>query len=792
MSRLASIIVILLLAGSVFAQRNPTEAFLSREYPTHFSSASLRDHPWQQRYESRRFVLLYDQSQAPISQSAAQTALNNLEEIFDVFVYDEGFRHPYEGRAANQRYKMCVYVLRPGEGHAFGGTTGSPNGPGMWLSAGAVSDRWALAHEFMHGLQAMTSGMGGGNTNQGTNFRGWFYESHANLMPHLVYPGRSGDAENGLHYCTELYTRHAHLYLGSTRNRYCNWPFFEYVVHKRGTKAINDMWTATGFTNHDPFEVMMRQQNLTQAQFSDWFGEFAMRAVIWELNTVGPNNRSAHTGDYGTLRNSALWRARLNRSLGNPDERFKRQRYTYLHALEDYNPNSAAATANAGATGDVTNNRYMSPFDFSPQRYAFNIVRLYPEAGGNWSGGEVTVQFRGDVQTANNVTNYTKRLNLEPAVTYVHNNPGSDWRYGLVAVRGDAASTAAGVSARYSDMMRSSEDNPSVSITMQSGETQLYLVVAATPTVNHKINWDQFYHTVYRFPYMVQIDGAVPDGFQPPTAAGRTHSNGGGFVANNVTVPASVYVGPNARVLGGTVSGNARIEGRAVVRGGTVSGNAIVRDYAVIIGGTVTDRAIVSNGATVFNGQISGDARVHGNALIVHSGVRLSGNAQVGGVVLLDHATILSGTAQLLGDGEVYAFTASAGVFYGLVDNGLLTNTQHRYSEVQREFTKPRSTTWEIREEITTDIASAKAATKKANSFKMNSKGTFTYNFVDGVDNARLKMFDVRGKLVGTIPLNGKNGTVNTKTNAARMVFWRVETTDGKIIGKTGSGAVLK
>ena len=780
MGRLVSIMVILLLAGSVFAQRQPNETFLSRDYPTHFSSASLRDHPWQQRYESRRFVVLYDNSQAPISQSAAQTALNNLEEIFDVFVYDEGFRHPYEGRAANQRYKMCVYVLRPGEGHAFGGATGSPNGPGMWLSSGAVNDRWALAHEFMHGLQAMTSGMGGGNTNQGTNFRGWFYEAHANLTPHLVYPGRSGDAESGLHYCTELYTRQTHLYLGSTRNRYCNWPFFEYVIHKSGTKAINDMWTATGFTNHCPFEVIMRQQNLTQTQFSDWIGEFAMRAVIWDLNTVGPNGRSAHTGQYGTLRNSALWRGRLNRSLGNPDERFKRHRYTYLHALESYNPNSAATTANAGATGNVTNNRYMSPYDFSPQRYGFNIVRLYPEAGGNWNGGSVRVQFRGDVQTANNVTNYAKRLNLEPAVAYVHNNPGSAWRYGLVAVRGDAQATGGTVTARYSDLMSTSTSGnnagsgPDVEMTLQSGETQLYLVVAATPTVNHKINWDQFYHTIYRFPYMVQINGAVPEGFQPPTPAGRTHSNGGGFVANSVTVPASVYVGPNARVLGGTVSGNARIEGRAVVRGGTVSGNAIVRDYAVIIGGTVTDRAIVSNGATVFNGQISGDARVHGNALIVNSGVRLSGNAQVGGVVLLDHATILNGTAQLLGDGEIYAFTASAGVFYGLVDNGLLNNTQHRYSEVQREFTKARSTDWVSIG--TSDIsASVTAAGRKADSFRMSNRGVFTYNFADGVNGAQLKVFDVRGKLVNTVPLNGTSGTVNTGINAAsQMLLWKL------------------
>jgi hypothetical protein len=63
----------------------------------------------------------------------------------------------------------------------------------------------------------------------------------------------------------------------------------------------------------------------------------------------------------------------------------------------------------------------------------------------------------------------------------------------------------------------------------------------------------------------VSLDGrdnrSQTQGFEPVNVAGRAHSNGGGFVANSANVASTAYVGPFARVLGGTVQGNARIEG---------------------------------------------------------------------------------------------------------------------------------------------------------------------------------------------------------------------------------------
>ncbi len=728
---------------------------------------------------SDRFTVWYSKNAgdcASLTDQQIQTALNELENIYDVYVNQKGFQPPYSATtSANQKYKMGVYVLRNGsnctnapnstcgrntccggtttcdEGHAFGGTIG--NAPGMWLSSGAVSDKWALAHEFMHGLQTMTGGMSGGSTNSGTNFTGWFYESHANLMPHQVYPSE-------VHYCAEMYTRTAQLYLGSTRNRYCNWQFFEYLIDTKGVQVVNDIWgKSKNVSPADPFSEVMRQNNISQQEFGDIFGDFATKAVIWDLS-----------------RGSALFRSAFNKNLGTPDERFKRPRYTYLEALDGEN---------------ATDNRYVSPFAFAPQRYGFNIIRLYPDDSRN-----VKVRFRGDVQTKNNIPSYTKNLNLEAAVAHLQDNPGSDWRYGLVAVTGDATATGGTVTARYSEIKRASDGNPDISMQLQNGETQVYLVVAATPTVHHRISWDQFYYTVYRFPYMVEITGAKPEGFQAPAnPAGGPHSNGGGFVQSTATVAATAYVGPNARVLGtARVSDNARIEGRAVVKGNAqVKENAIVKDYALVAGGQVYGSAVVSEGANIWNAQVYGNARIDGAPNISNANAKIYGNARIGGVGWIDQPLDISGTAQLLGDGEIYNVTATKGVFYGLVDAGVITDAQNQYgsnrTEPPVEVTAPRSMQWYGDDDPPSK--SHDIAFHGVKNFTLNSRGIFSYN-LGNIAFARLKIFDSRGKLLKTAELRGTQGMIDIQLNTNQVILWRVEGPNGKVIGQTGMGSVVR
>jgi carbonic anhydrase/acetyltransferase-like protein (isoleucine patch superfamily) len=803
-NRFLLLFAFLLSAGSVFSQT--PEVFVAR-------ANQDPDHRWQDSVNSNRFTVWSSSNPgdcANLSRANANTALNELERIYDVFVHRDGFPAPYSASTpANQRWKMGVYVLRNGnnctnapssscggrpccggnttcaEGHAFGGVIGGA--PGMWLSSDAVNDRWALAHEFMHGLQIRAGGMAGGNTNQGTNFRGWFFESHANLTPHQVYP-------NDVHYCAEMYTRMANLYYGSTRNRYCNWHFFEYINHRFGPKAVNDLWTsAQSGANHDPFTELMHRNSISQSEFGDIFGDFALRAVIWDINRFGPNNTPSVFPDPAyAARGSARFRDFFNRSLGNPDEMFKRPRYTYLESLD---------------STDGANGRFVVPFATAPQRYGYNIIRLYPEPGAN----TITVRFRGDVQTQNNISNYTKNLNLEPAATHLPDNPGSDWRYGLVAVTGDANARTGTVTARYSEIRRAVNNGvltqPDVSIDIRNNETQFYLVVAATPTIHHRITWDQFYYTVYRFPYMVEINGARPEGFQPiSNPAGGPHANGGGFVANAANVAATAFVGPNARVLGGTVSNNARIEdfaivrggtvrdnarvrGRAVVRGGTIRDNAVVRDYALVVNGTISDRAVIADGANIYNAQVSGDARVEGAPNISNANARISGNAVVGGVCWIRDPLNLSGTAQILGDGEIYNVTATSGIYYGLVDAGVINNNQFGGNRTTRptEVTAPRSMRW-YGEDNTTQARHTAAVSGR--SFNMNNRGVFTYNLDNNI-NAQLKIFDARGRLLRTIPLTGTQGTINTQTTAAQVLFWRVES-NGKLIGSMGRNTVVR
>jgi hypothetical protein len=763
----ASFAVILSLFSVAFAQ-TPRETYQAR-------ANQDPDHKWADSINSERFTIWYSKNAADcasLTTAQAQQALSELEKIYDVYIDQSNFQPPYVTNAI--KYKMGVYVLRNGsncanapasscggkpccdnsaacsEGYAFGGAIGNPRAPGMWLSSSAVSDNWVLAHEFMHGLQAMTGGMSGGSTNQATNFTGWFHESHANLMPHQVYPTE-------VHYCAEMYTRTAELYLGSTRNRYCNWQFFEYVMDIKGIGTVNDIWTkSSGQSGTDPMAEIMRQNSMSQKDFNDLFGEFATKAVIWDMK-----------------RGSALFRNAYN----GVNDRYKRQRYAQLEALD---------------STDGANGRFASPFMFSPQRYGFNIIRLYPNANNS----SVTVKFRGDVQTQNNIPNYARGQNLEPQVANLPNDPQSDWRYGLVAVTGEAASKTGTVTARYSPVMRASDGNPDVSITMQNSETQLYLVVAATPKIHHKISWDQYFYTIYRFPYMVEINGAKPDGFQAiANPAGGQHANGGGFVQSTATVASTAYVGPNARVTGNAkVSGNARIEDRAVASGGIVQDNAIVKDYAKVFGGTISGSAIISEHANILGGTFSGNAKVYGFPVITTGTV--TGDAHVGGVGLIEAAINLSGTAQLQGDIEVGAFTANVGVYFGIVgEDGTIgknrTVADHGGPVPKREVTKPRSMIWYGDSSGSGGATNIAVAVQSAKFFNLNNSGIFSYN-LGGVTFAKLKIYNSRGNLLKTISLNGTHGIVDIQINTTQVLLWRVERPNGKLIGQTRINALTR
>jgi hypothetical protein len=467
------------------------------------------------RAESTHFAVYADESST--SSTTAQAAVTHLETVWNLY-----FGSPMYMReplcSSETKYKASIHV------HSDWGLTGgswSSGRMGMWIGTGGLSDHWGLAHEFMHGVQAVQGGMA---CNQ-ANTCGWIYESHANWAAQ-----QQGEYHTKDVHCSEMLPNASHLYLGSTRDRYCNWQFMEYLKDKYCYSAVNAIWT--GKAAADPFTAIMNAQGWSVAELNDFFGEWAMHNVTWDYQDPAP---SSSAGD----NLGALFRSKYG-LLTDASKSERRLRLTQLEPLE------------------LDLRRFAVPALQAPQRWGYDIVRLYPDAGA----ASVTVTFRGVIQAAAN----------------------PDFRWGLVAT--DAGTTTP----RYSALQRGTDGVLEFCV---AAEESLFLVVMATPGAMQQIVWDQLYPSIYRYPYMVGLTNAWPDGHQGGTPAACPSgtvrvTNGGGCGPSSL--PASVFVGPFAQVLGGTVSGDARIEDHAVVLGGTVSG------------GTISGLSIVKSGMTISSG----------------------------------------------------------------------------------------------------------------------------------------------------------------------------------------------
>ncbi|HEY0466083.1 MAG TPA: DUF6055 domain-containing protein, partial [Polyangiaceae bacterium] len=539
--------------------------------------------------ESAHFAVYSDEN---ISTATAQSATEYLEStVWPTFFGSPLFmREPLCNSAT--KTKASIHV------HSDWGLTGGSWGTGrigMWIGSGALADHWGLAHEFTHGVQSVQGGM---SCNQ-SNTCGWIYESHANWHAQQVPEYHDQDV-----HCSEMLANAPHLYLGSTRDRYCNWQFMEFLKDKYCPAAVNAIWTGT--PSKDPFSAIMTARGWNIGQLNDFFGQWAMHNVTWDYQDPAPQSTTANN-------QSALYRSKYG-SATDASKTERRLRLTKLEPLD---------------TSYATNRRFMSPYYWAPQRWGYNLVRLYPEAGAT----TVNVTFRGLSQAGAN----------------------ADFRWGLVAT------DAAVAKPRYSKLQSGTDG--SLQFCVQPGEP-LFLVVVATPSVQQTIVWDQAYPTIYRYPYLVQLEGAWPEGFQggKPDAcpSGLTrHENGGGCAPD--ATPASVYVGPYAAIVGGTVSGNARIEDHATVVKGTVSG------------GTVGALSLIgSNSANAFT--VTGTAKVQTTFYPV--GFFESGQG-------------LSGTAALLGDVEYrgQGLNRSSGSFSGFVDDSTASATSN-------DITTPPPYTW--------------------------------------------------------------------------------------------------
>lgn len=651
----------------------------------------------------------------------AQGVLQSLEKVFSFYTDSLGWMLPFP-KSPDKKLKSNIYVFENAVmASLYGGLDyvkdlNGEYGPGMWIGVGSLKDYWGTSHEFAHGLQGVAGWMGN------NSHAGWFAESHANWMAHQYNPK---DA-----HCSEYLINFPYLYYGSTRDRYCNWQFLEHLKEKfgggnDGAKEVNRLWMESihdgedGRMEQTPFTAMMMVYSWTLEDLNREFGQFAMKNATFEYAPEKKKLYSKSWGDYefSTRRNTS--------------NTARHMRVTMLNRMD---------SASGGP------DRYIVPSYWAPQRWGYNIVRIYPD-----SAGKVTVRFRGIVQHkkgegykcfGDNEDTYKgkhyKWCNYAPDALP---DPASQWAVGLVAEGSDGTP-------RYSELMLDTAGN--ISIETKASDKALWLAVTAAPSEMQTILWDQFYYSVYRYPYMIEVVNGKPEGYndnfwKPAGYAGGSaqgyakHANGGGWVSSKAKVDASVYVGPDAVVNGGTVTGDVRIEDFAVVNGGTVGGKAVVRGRALVSGGSMADNAILEEDAWLVSGTIKDDARVGALSVITNSTV--SGKAQVHGVMWPVDGKKLSGTAQLRGDLENnFTSEISKGVFYGMVNTDMLNN-----ANFGANLTEPPA-------DATADFAGAIWYALAEDSLVEDSSHTVSWRapaLASAKDEVVLDIFDLNGKWLG-------------------------------------------
>lgn len=584
-----------------------------------------------------------------VDSAQVERTLNILESAFHFYHDSLKWMLPQPSNPSH-KIKNNVYLFNDQViNYLYGGRDGEAcdgNGEcsaGIWAGESQKYAYMQLAHEYAHGLQSFAGDIGEGC------FAGWIVESHANWTMHQHLSNKVPDG-------SEQLIDFPYIYYGSSRDLYNNWHFLEHLKEKFGggvvgARKVNKIWTDSpkGIVDQTPFDAMLAVfDNWTLDSLNDEFGRFAMKQATLEYEKSHKKIYREKWGDYEFS---------TRRSNDDARKANSHARVTMLNRI------------------DSADNRYISPSYWAPQRWGYNLVRIYPD-----TVGRVKVKFRGIVQDEKVVNGYdcfdrhdsngVHWCNYSPDQVP---NPASGWRVGLVAEGADGTP-------RYSEMKSGTAFN--LDIETRADDKALWLAVAATPTEMHKILFDQFYYSIYRYPYMVQINNGKPEGYNKnfwepaDTSNYRRHENGGGFVSNTAYVAPSVYVGPNAVVNGGKMIGNVRIEDFAVVDGGTFDGNVIVRDRAFISAGYFRENAVIEDDAWIVSGNIRGNAKI--GALSVIKNSKIKDDAKIYTVFMpLDNMNV-SGTAQLLGDFEPDPYEPmkdyTKGVFYGNIDTNKVNN----------------------------------------------------------------------------------------------------------------------
>lgn len=546
-------------------------------------------------YESENFVLYWGDKVGanpaaysdPSLRFIPKSVTDTLETSFKRYVTDLKFVSNAPTKNLG-KYKIIIMMMNTwnstdprlqafAQASSFSNTIGA-----MFVHPEATRDGGALSHEFAHTLQMMMQiqeNPGNGNAFSGYDWAGPFFEGHANFMRAQAY---SKWAEIDGTLTRWIQTRH--FMWSSNRHHYTNFHLMYYVQEKEGFDFTRRMWAESKNQEH-PLETIKRLKGFTQEQLNDYLWNYAQRQPAFDY-PIQWNSQINTTSNFGKKIREVY------KSIQSYMPRYTSRQFTLL-------------TKVAGTTDQFYTNN-----DWAPQDYGMNIIPLYPTCSGTEK--KVTIKFKGHTE-------------VNPAQ--------AGWRYGFVTTKAD------GTVSRYSPMYNT-DGEVSFSLNTAS-ETGIYLVVFSAPKVHVNYNMDVGYPKQRRYPYELKIANANPEGFQPAAdfrkfvkTNGRLHANGGGWVSNNANVASTVYVGPYAVVRGGTISGNARIEGYAMVEGGNISGNAIVRDNGCLYNATLSGNAIVEGNAWMEGGSVTNSANIKGNAMLFAGNfggsVVVGGDAEIG------------------------------------------------------------------------------------------------------------------------------------------------------------------
>ncbi len=574
-------------------------------------------------YESEHFQFIWGNSgdASKVTTEFLEGNAKNLEACWDVYMNDLEMAAPTQSTNLSLRdgkeYKSNIYISG----------TGLANMTDDWAYMSYDSDgfaymfccvdsmqynppSWVLPHEFGH---VVTAHQLGWNTNK-YSYAWW--ESMGNwFREQYLYSDYSTDETGHGTDFFETYMKNLHFTFPFGRDYYAAWPFLQYLTENPDNmdgygKSFVKTMLQEGQVDEYPFDMVER---LAPADLKDTLGNFAKHMAVLDFE------------------NGDAYNARLNELLSMGSWNWQ-QIYTMLEKTDT--------------------DTYSVPSERAPQPAGMNIIPL------DVTGSEISVTLNG--------------------LTTVQ---GADWRACIIQKATDGNVT-------YSPLF--SDGETSVQPVIANLESA-YLSVIATPDNDTYLKSglpygpdSEFaedkhsYSAKTRYPYSVTMKGAdiqkrIVSQNNNPWETYSPHPNGGGMVSSNAKVDATVYVGPNAKVMGSaTATGNVVITDYAVVQDyATVSDNAYIGGYAII-----AENAFISGNARVDDtAMVMGKANVSGNAKVIESACvygeyKITDNGCAKGTAFCMANGSISGTGTV--DGDYYddgGKTVTKGTAYGWVSS---------------------------------------------------------------------------------------------------------------------------